>query len=160
VSLSLVMAVIVMVGCGATVESSSAAAKAVSTCSASSVRITERGTLAGGGNVDDLFCIRYVSRQTCSFRGSVRIAYDGVYGIAAAYENPRRLVVGEANSDARDGNDIGGLRKGRDIPTVTLTLRGVWHRSGSMAPMKQPGTPLAVASSRTRCWRGCRTPRV
>jgi len=123
-SVDLVVASIVLVGVRAPVATAAATATPVPTCAASSVRFIEHSTLSGAGNINDLFWIRNVSAQTCSLSGYVRVAFDGVYGIATPYQNPRRLAVSETYSYGRDGNDIGGLKKGLALPTVTLTSRG------------------------------------
>ncbi|MGC1420561.1 MAG: hypothetical protein WA786_10650 [Acidimicrobiales bacterium] len=89
-------------------------------CGPSSVRITDFNTLVGAGSVNDLFWIRNVSLEACTLRGYVRVAYIGAYGMGPTENHPHRLQVSEAHSYGRDGNDVGGLKGGLRIPTVTL----------------------------------------
>lgn len=124
--------------------SPSAAAAVVPACAASSVRITDYNTLVGAGNVNDLFWIRNVSSQDCSLRGYVRVAYVGVYGVGTPYKDPRRLTVSEGHSYGRDGNDIGGLKKGLPIPSVLLKVNG-------LASFWLYGTDEPVGRTPVRC---------
>ena len=123
----------------------SASAATVSSCTATSVRISDYNALVGAGSVNDLFWIRNVSASACSLRGYVRVAYVGVYGVATPYRDPHRLNVVETRSYGRVGNDVGGLRKGLAIPTVTLRPRG------GLASFWLAGTDEPHANPSVRC---------
>lgn len=113
-----------VVGALETSVGSTAAAGAAPPCSARAVRISDYNTIVGTGNVNDLFWVRNIASTSCSLRGYVRVAYVGVYGIATPHKNPHRLTVREVRSYGRDGNDLGGLKKGLSVPTVTLEAHG------------------------------------
>ncbi len=83
-------------------------------------------------------------QQDCSLRGYVRVAYVGVHDVGTPYNDPRRLTVSEGHSYGRDGNDIGGLKKGLPIPTVLLKVNGV-------ASFWLYGTDEPVGSPPVRC---------
>jgi hypothetical protein len=93
-------------------------------CGTGSVRITDYNTMVGAGSVNDLFWVKNVSHQACTLRGYFRVAYVGVYGIGPNDKHPHRLTISEVHSYGRDGNDIGGLKRGLPIPTVTLQPGG------------------------------------
>jgi hypothetical protein len=97
-------------------------AATVPACAASSVRVTDYNTVVGAGNVNDLFWIKNVTPRACSLRGYVSAQYVGVYGIAPSDAKPHSLTVSETHSYGRDGNDIGGLKKGLPIPIVVLKV--------------------------------------
>ena len=135
---------ILTTGCLLVQGGSPATAAVTPTCTAASVRITDYNTVVGAGSVNDLFWIKNVGRQACSLRGYVGVAFVGVYGIATPYKDPHRLALSEVHSYGRNGNDIGGLKKGLPIPTVTL------RPGGSVASFWLAGTdePHGVPSSR------------
>jgi len=114
-------------------------------CGPSAVRITDFNTLVGAGNVNDLFWIRNVSQEACSLRGYVRVAYIGAYGMGPTEKDPHRLQVSEGHSYGRDGNDIGGLKRGLRVPTVTL------QPSGGIASFWIYGTDEPHSPPPTRC---------
>ena len=114
-SVVVTMFVLLSVGFPTVMSSSSTAAAVAPGCAASSVRITDYNTLVGAGSVNDLFWIRNVSSHVCSLRGYVRVAYVGVYGSGTPYKDPKRLAVREVHSYGRDGNDIGGLKRGLPV---------------------------------------------
>jgi hypothetical protein len=115
-----IVAVVLPVAIGTT-----STAAAVPACAASSVQVTGYNTIVSLGSVNDLFWIKNVTPQTCSLRGYVRAHYVGVYGIAPSNAKPHPLTVGETYSYGRDGNDLGGLKKGLPIPTVVLKTNEV-----------------------------------
>ena len=122
---NLAFIVLLLAGIPTTLSSSVSAASTVPSCTANSVRINDYNTVVGAGNVNDLFWIKNVSSSSCSLRGYVRVEYVGVYGIGPTKATPHLLDVPEARSYGRDGNDLGGLKKGLPIPTVVLQERGV-----------------------------------
>jgi hypothetical protein len=103
----------------------SAATSAVAPCMSVSVRITDYNTVVGTGNVNDLFWVRNVSLTTCSLRGYVRVAYIGSYGLSPKGKKPIRLAVDQVDSLGASGNDLGGVKRGVAIPTVTLRPKAV-----------------------------------
>jgi len=121
----LTITVFFVTGFPAVMSGSSGAAAAVRECAVSSVRVTDFNTVVGAGNVNDLFWIRNLASSACSLRGYVRVEYVGVYGIGVSDAKPKLLTVSEARSYGRDGNDVGGLKKGLSIPTVVLKSNGV-----------------------------------
>lgn len=91
-------------------------------CTASSVRIDEYSTLAGTGNVNDLFRITDVSDRFCSLHGFVRVSFVGVYGYGnEPLQNAHALSVEQVESRGRVGNDFGGLAPGLPVPTVIFS---------------------------------------
>lgn len=119
------MAILVaFLGAGPMVTSHAfATSSLVATCSATSVRVVDHNTVVGAGNVNDLFWIENVSSERCWLRGYVRTAYIGNYGLKPTSKVGHLLVVAEADSLGRDGNDVGGVKRGVKLPTVTLLPR-------------------------------------
>ena len=116
--------VVALLGAGSMVTSHAfATSSTVPTCSATSMRVVDYNTVVGTGNVNDLFWIENVSNARCSLRGYVRTAYIGNYGQRPIAKVGHRLVVAEADSLGRDGNDVGGVKRGVKLPTVTLLPR-------------------------------------
>ena len=116
--------VVAFLGVGPMVTSHAfATASTVPTCSATSVRVVDYNTVVGAGNVIDLFWIENVSSERCSLRGYVRTAYIGDYGLKPTSKAGHLLVVAEADSLGRNGNDLGGVKRGVKLPTVTLLPR-------------------------------------
>jgi hypothetical protein len=146
--------VFLVVGFPSVTSSSLAVAAVVPACAANSVRITDYNTLVGAGNVNDLFRIRNVSALACSLRGYVRVEYLGVYGIGVSDAKPHPLTVGEARSYGRDGNDVGGLKKGLPIPTVMLQEHGVasFWLYGTDEQHGTPATSRCIASYKMLVW--------
>ena len=105
------------VGSPVVMSGTSASAAVTPACAASSVRVTDYNTLVGAGNVNDLFWITNVSSFECSLRGYVRVEYVGVYGTIGTHEKSHPLAVHEEHSYGRNGNDIGGLKRGLPLPT-------------------------------------------
>lgn len=143
--LFLAIVVVPITGCLVAKGSSPATAAAAPSCTTASVRITDYNTVVGAGSVNDLFRIKNVSRQACSLRGYARVAYMGVYGIGTPYKDPDRLTVSEVRSYGRNGNDIGGLKKGLSIPTVTL------QPDGGGASFWLAGTDEPHVNQQSRC---------
>jgi hypothetical protein len=116
--------VVAFLGVGPMVTSSAfATSSTVPACSAASVRVVDYNTVVGAGNVNDLIWIENVSSERCSLRGYVRTAYIGNYGQKPTSKVGHLLVVAEADSPGRDGNDLGGVKRGVKLPTVTLLPR-------------------------------------
>lgn len=115
---------LVVAWCSISTGVSTATATSLPSCTSTSVRITDYNTVIGAGSVNDLFWIKNVSGHECKLRGYPRVAYVGVYGIGTPYKDPHRLSVDEAQSYGRNGNDVGGLKKGLPVPTVTLDANG------------------------------------
>ncbi|HEV3188591.1 MAG TPA: hypothetical protein VGZ04_11200 [Acidimicrobiales bacterium] len=103
----------------------SAATPTVPPCTSATVRITDYNTVVGAGNVNDLFWVHNVSQTTCSLRGYVRVAYIGSYGLSSKGKKPIRLAVAQVDSLGANGNDVGGVKRGVAIPTVTLRPKSV-----------------------------------
>jgi hypothetical protein len=142
----LVLAIVVSLAGLSTYATSGAASNdAVARCGTGAVRITDYNTLVGAGSVNDLFWVRNVSHQSCTLRGYVRVAYIGTYGIKLTKKPPHLLVIPEGHSYGRDGNDVGGLKKGLPIPTVTL------KPGGGVASFWIAGTDEPHNSPPTRC---------
>ena len=95
-------------------------------CAPTSVHLREFNALVGAGNVNDLFWIRNVSTATCSLRGYGRVSFLGSYGVLAARDGSRRLAVQQRDtlSGGANGNDVGGVKAGRALSTVTLKPGG------------------------------------
>lgn len=144
-SLFLAMTVVLVAWCSVSIGSSPATAAAAASCTTVSVRITDYNTVVGAGSVNDLFWIKNVSRQACTLRGYVRVAYVGVYGIGTPYKDHHRLTVREVRSYGRNGNDIGGLKKGLQIPRVTV------QPDGGLASFWLAGTDEPVGNPPGRC---------
>jgi hypothetical protein len=153
-TLILTIVVFLLVGLPAVMSNSIAVAAAVPTCAANSVRITDYNTLVGAGNVNDLFWIRNVSSETCSLRGYVRVEFVGVYGIGVPDTKPHLLSVSEARSYGRNGNDVGGLKKGLPIPTVILTVHGSasFWLYGTDEQHGTPATSRCIVSHKMLVW--------
>jgi hypothetical protein len=67
-----------------------------------------------------------MSKTTCSVRGFVHVAYVGSYDLSMSpIKNPKRLEVAQVDSLGANGNDVGGVKRGVAIPTVTLRPKGV-----------------------------------
>ena len=144
-SVVVTMFVLLSVGFPTVMSSSSTAAAVARGCAASSVRITDYNTLVGAGSVNDLFWIRNLSSHACSLRGYVRVAFVGVYGSGTPYKDPQRPVVREVHSYGRDGNDIGGLKRGLPVPRVTI------QPDGGVASFWLAGTDEPVGNPPGRC---------
>lgn len=121
----LIIIVIFLAGIPTMMSSSVGAVVVAPPCAANSVRISDDNTVVGAGNVNDLFWIKNISTSTCTLRGYVRVEYVGVYGIGPTKATPHLLQVPETRSYGRDGNDLGGLKKGLPIPSVVLKEHGV-----------------------------------
>jgi hypothetical protein len=109
------------------IESAIASRSITPNCADTSVHVTDYNTWVGAGNVNDLYWIRNVSRQSCSIHGYVRVSFIGVYGFATRnVKDPRALSVHveDNRNGGANGNDSGGVKTG-PIPTVTLAPGGV-----------------------------------
>lgn len=93
-------------------------------CTPASIRITDYNTSVGAGNVNDLFWVRNVSNLSCSLQGYVRVAYIGNYGVLSQDKKPKRLAVRQEDTLGASGNDVGGVKRGAAVPTVTLKPLG------------------------------------
>jgi hypothetical protein len=142
------------VGSPAVMSGTSASAAVTPACAASSVRVTDYNTLVGAGNVNDLFWITNVSSFECSLRGYVRVEYVGVYGTIGTHEKSHPLAVHEEHSYGRNGNDIGGLKRGLPLPTVTLKEHGVasFWLYGTDEQHGGPGTSRCIVSHQMLVW--------
>ena len=143
-------------------------ATAVPVCVNSALRVTTYNAVVGAGSVSNLIWIRNVGSRACSLRGYAMVHFVGVYGVGANDTRPHLLAVPERRSYGRIGNDLGGLTRGRSIPTVTLApgalasflLYGTDEQHGTPATsqcivsytmiVRLPGssTPIAVRASR------------
>jgi hypothetical protein len=146
-SLYLATALVLVAGCSVLIDGPPATAVTVATCSTSSVRIIDDNTIVGAGSVNDLFWIKNVSGQACSLRGYVRAAFVGVYGSGTSDKNPHLLSVREVHSYGRRGNDLGGLKQGLAVPTVTIQPGGVssFWLAGTDEPVGQPPVRCIVS---------------
>jgi hypothetical protein len=135
---------VTLLGAGPAAIDAHAASPFVRTCAATSVRVVEYNTSVGAGSVNDLFWIENVSAQACALRGYVRTAYVGNYGLKRA-KVVHNLVVAQADSLGRNGNDLGGVKRGTRIPTVTLVPRT------GRASFWIYGTDIQVGSPSPRC---------
>src|ERR1035437_3590971 len=117
------MITVTLLGAGpAATTDAHGASPIVHPCAATSVCVVEYNTSVGAGNGNDLFWIENVSAQACALRGYVRTVYVGNYGYKRA-KVARALVVVQADSLGRNGNDVGGVKRGVKIPMVTLVPR-------------------------------------
>lgn len=106
-------------------------------CAATSVRVTEYNTLVGAGHVNDLFWIRNVSDRACSISGYPKVDYVNSKG--------RPLSVGTSDSPGQDGNFVGGLKRGRVLPTSTLAA------NGGLASFWVDGLDIQVGTPQPAC---------
>ncbi len=145
---------VLLVGLPEVMGATSAAASAVPACTASSVRVTDHNTLVGAGNVNDLFWIRNVNSTECTLRGYVRVEYVGAYGTIGTHAKSHLLVVREKRSYGRNGNDIGGLKRGLPVPTVTLQEHGVasFWLYGTDEQHGGPGASRCIVSHMMLVW--------
>jgi hypothetical protein len=146
--LFLATAVVIVAGLSFSIDSPPAAAVSAASCSTSAIRITDDNTVVGAGSVNDLFWITNVSGQACSLRGYVRAAFVGVYGSGTSDKNPRLLSVRELHSYGRRGNDLGGLKQGLPVPTVTIQPDGgvaSFWLAGTDEPVGPPPVQCIVA---------------
>jgi hypothetical protein len=120
-------------------------AAVVPSCTSASVEVSDYNTLVGTGHVNDLFWIKNVGRRACTLHGYVRAAFIGVYGAGTPYKDSHTLTIREGHSYGRDGNDVGGLKKGLVIPTVTL------KPDGSGASFWLAGTDIQAGNPPDRC---------
>jgi hypothetical protein len=150
----LTVAIVPLVGLPVVISGTNAVASAVPACAASSVRVTDYNTLVGAGNVNDLFWITNVSPLECSLRGYVRVEYVGAYGTIGTHAKSHLLAVREEHSYGRNGNDIGGLKRGLPIPTVTLKEHGVasFWLYGTDEQHGGPGASRCIVSHRMLVW--------
>lgn len=103
----------------------SAATRPVLSCTSVFIRITDYNTVVGAGNVNDLFRVHNVSNQTCKVSGYVRVSYVGSYGLTTKGKKPKLLAVAQGDTLGANGNDLGGIKRGVAIPTVTLKPKGL-----------------------------------
>jgi hypothetical protein len=88
------------------------ASTSVPTCSQSQIRLTYSGIRAGTGNFNMFFLVRNVSSKKCLLRGFPQTSFRDAKNV------PLRIPY--VNSADSDGNDLGGLRPGKAIPTVVV----------------------------------------
>jgi hypothetical protein len=93
-------------------------------CDPASVHITEYNVNVATGHVDELFWIRNLSDERCTLRGYVWVVYVGTYGTKYSLAKEHVLIVKEEYAYGREIAEIGGLKKGLPLPTVTLLARG------------------------------------
>jgi hypothetical protein len=150
----LTVVVFFFVGFPAVIGGSHAVAAAAPSCSASSMRITNYRSAVGAGNVNDLFWIRNLSSLECSLRGYVRVEYVGVYSTGASQAKVHLLSVAEGHSYGREGNDLGGLKKGRPAPTVMLKEHGLasFWLYGTDEQHGTPDTSRCIVSHTMLVW--------
>lgn len=101
-----------------------ASSTAPPTCGPKSVRIITYKANVATGSVDELYWIENVGSQRCSLRGFVRDAYVGNYSGRTDVKKTHSLVVQEADSRGVEDAELGGIKSGLPLPTVTLSPRG------------------------------------
>ena len=119
--MTLLLGLFVQWSAGASPASSSTMAPL---CDPASVHITDYKSNVATGHVDQLFWIRNVSDERCSLRGYVWVVYVGTYGINYSVNEEHVLIVNEEYAYGREIPELGGLKKGLALPTVTLSARG------------------------------------
>lgn len=106
-------------------------------CAPSDLQVSFHGFLDGMGNVNNLFWVRNTGTDNCRLSGFPTAAFLGPGGT-------RLLVVQEDVAD-RDFNDIGGLKKGTELPTVTL------KSNGGLASFMIYGTDMPFGNPPSKC---------
>jgi hypothetical protein len=102
----------------------SAASLTAPSCTPTTIRITDYNTVVGTGSVNDLFWVHNVSSQACALRGYMRVSYVGTYGLTTKGKKRQLLAVQQTDSFGANGNDLGGIKRGVAMPTVTLKPKG------------------------------------
>jgi hypothetical protein len=92
-------------------------------CSPSSVHMIEHNVNVATGHVDQLFWIKNLSDERCTLRGYVWVVFVGTYGINYSVNKEHVLIVKEEYAYGREIPELGGLKKGLALPTVTLPAR-------------------------------------
>lgn len=98
--------------------SASSAESAVPRCATSSLSVKEYNTLVGAGHVNILFWIRNVGGEACAISGFPSVRYESYHGVL--------LPVREGHFRGNGGNFVGGVARGRVLPSTTLAVgRGI-----------------------------------
>lgn len=103
-------------GCVSLTGNTSASATTVESCAASAVRVTYGGFLGGAGSENNLFWVTNVGTQSCSLHGYPEVNFLGPHAV--------QLSLKVTNTANRDYNDLGGLKRGEALPTVSLAAHG------------------------------------
>jgi hypothetical protein len=106
-------------------------------CAPSDLQISFHGFLDGMGNVNNLFWVRNTSTESCRLTGFPTAAFLGPHGT--------RLSVVQDDVVDRDFNDIGGLKKGTEMPAVTL------KSDGGLASFMIYGTDMPFGNPPSKC---------
>lgn len=102
--------------------SASAESSTLPGCSAASVRVDEYSFQGGAGSLNYLFRIVRTGSRACSLHGYVHVSFFGTYGLKPEpLTKIRLLAVKQSLSRSMDGNGIGGLAPGIEMPTVALS---------------------------------------
>jgi hypothetical protein len=121
-------------------------------CSTASVRVDEYSFQGGAGNLNYLFRIARTGSRACSLHGYVHVSFVGTYGLKPEpLTKVRTLAVKQSLNRGMDGNDIGGLAPGIEMPTVSLSSAGsaasFWLYGNDAATSGPNGVALRCISS-------------
>jgi hypothetical protein len=124
-------------GCISLADNTSADATTLESCSASAIHVTFSGFLGGAGSINNLFWVTNAGGQTCVLHGYPVVTFLGPHAV--------QLSLKVTNTANRDYNDMGGLKRGEALPTVSLSAHG------GVASFMIYGTDIQHGSPPTTC---------